>query len=108
MDFGATNKIEGENESEIEGDEEEVEEEGEVDPKVLISSLRRTRGIHKRKVTVHMKKLKSLHESETLTSSFCKTQIKAIENEIACIKKFDDKINEIMDSYDLCTCDEPY
>ena len=83
------------------------EEEG-VDPKTLITSLRRSRGIHKRKVTVYMKKLKELHENETLTSSFCKTQFKAIENEIDSIKKFDIRINNVMESHNLDIWEEPF
>ena len=80
---------------------EEVGEGEGVNPKTLITSLRRSRGIYKRKVTVYMKKLKELHENETLTSSFCKTQFKAIENEIDSIKKFDIKINNVMESHDF-------
>ena len=87
---------------------EEVGEGEGVDPKTLITSLRRSRGIHKRKVTVYMKKLKELHENETLTSSFCKTQFKAIENEIDSIKKFDIKINNVMESHDFDIWEKPY
>lgn len=64
------------------------------DPKI-ITSLWRSSGIHKCKVTSYTTKLKPLHEDETLTSLFCKTQFKAIENEISLVKKFD-KINDVM------------
>ena len=63
--------------------------EGDEDPKVLISSFRRKRGTHKRKITIHLKKLMELKNDDRLTS-FCKNQIKAVEEELSQIKKFDE------------------
>ena len=53
------------------------------DPKALISSFRRKRGTHKRKITIYLKKLMELKNDDRLTSSFCKNQIKAVEEKIS-------------------------
>ena len=47
------------------------------DPKALISSFRRKRGTHKRKITICLKKLMELKNDDRLTSSFCKNQNKS-------------------------------
>ena len=72
----------------------EVDEVNSLD---LISSLRRQRGVHKRKITVFLKKLGELESNNKLTSSFCKNQIKTIENEMSEVKKYDERINDIME-----------
>ena len=66
-----------------------------------LSLLRKSRGTHKRKVTIHLKKIKQLFSNETLTSSLYKLRLKDIEYEKECIRKYDDKINEVMDENDL-------
>ena len=82
--------------------------EGDEDPKVLISSFRRKRGTHKRKITIYLKKLMELKNDDRLTSSFCKNQIKAVEEELSQIKKFDEHINSLMETYALSIDDEHY
>ena len=85
----------------------QVPEEDE-DPKVLISSFRRKRGTHKRKITIYLKKLMQLKNDDRLTSSLCKNQIKAVEEELSQIKKFDEHINSLMETYALSIDDEHY
>ena len=82
--------------------------EGDEDPKVLISSFRRKRGTHKSKITIYLKKLMELKNDDRLTSSFCKNQIKAVEEELSQIKKFDEHINSLMETYALSVDDEHY
>ena len=83
-------------------------DEEKVIPKVLIGQIRRSRVIHKRKITLYLKKLKELHEQNSLTSSFCKNQIKEIELHKSEIMKLDEKINNILDSEKIDVCDESY
>ena len=82
--------------------------EGDEDPKVLISSFRRKRGTHKRKITIYLKKLMELKNDDRLTSSLCKNQMKAVEEELSQIKKFDEHINSLMETYALSVDDEQY
>ena len=89
-------------------EEEEEEEENSSDPYAEIVTLRRTRGTHKRKITSYFKKLKELHDKKTLTSSFCKTQIKEIDKEVTKIKKYDDEINKIMETNEIDLTNEGY
>ena len=89
-------------------EEEEEEEENSSDPYAEIVTLRRTRGTHKRKITSYFKKLKELHDKKTLTSSFCKTQIKEIDKEVIKIKKYDDEINKIMETNEIDLTNEGY
>ena len=60
--------------------------EGDEDPKLLISFFRRKRGTHKRKITIYLKKLMELKNDDRITSSFCKNQTKAVEEELAYLK----------------------
>ena len=53
----------------------------EVNPKELISSLHRMRGTHKRKITIYLKILMELKSDDKVTSSHCKNQIKAEDDE---------------------------
>ena len=85
----------------------QVPEEDE-DPKALISSLRRKRGTHKRNITIYLKKLMELKNDDRLTSSFCKNQIKAVEEILSKIKKFDEHIDSLMETYPLSVDDEHY
>ena len=82
--------------------------EGDEDPKVSISYFRRKRGTHKRKITIYLKKLIELKNDDRLTSSFCKNQIKAVEEELSQIKKFDEHMNSLMETYALSIDDEHY
>ena len=61
-----------------------------------IPKLRNRRGTHKRSITIILNKLKELHQSKTLTASFAKKQITAIDLEIGSIKQFDDLIIDSM------------
>ena len=63
------------------------DEDDEANSKDIISSLRRMRGTHKRKITIYLKKLAELKNSDQLTSSLCKNQIKVIEIEMSEVKK---------------------
>ena len=49
-----------------------------------------------------------LKNDDRLTSSFCKNQIKAVEEELSEIKKFDEHINSLMETYALSIDDEHY
>ena len=81
--------------------------EGDEDPKVLISSFRRKRGTHKHKIIIYLKKLMELKNDDKLTS-FCKNQIKAVEEQLSQIKKSNEHINSLMETYALSVDDEYY
>ena len=49
-----------------------------------------------------------LKNDDRLTSSFCKNQIKAVEEELSQIKKFDEHINSLMETYALSVDGEYY
>ena len=49
-----------------------------------------------------------LKNDDSLTSSFCKNQIKAVEEELSQIKKFDEHINSLMETYAFSIDDEHY
>ena len=49
-----------------------------------------------------------LKNDDRLTSSFCKNQINAVEEELSQIKKFDEHINSLMETYALSVDDEHY
>ena len=73
--------------------------EGDVQNK--LTSLRRSRATHKRKVKLHLKKIEELHTNNTLTSSLFKRSFKEIESEKEFIFKYDRDINSFMDDNDL-------
>ncbi|XP_068228118.1 uncharacterized protein [Palaemon carinicauda] len=79
-----------------------------VDPMNVISSLRRMRGIHKRKITIYLRKLTELHGDNRLTSSFCKSQITVIEKEIEQVKHFDEEINNVLETHEIMNSNEQY
>ena len=54
-----------------------------------IPRLKNRRDIHKRTITIILNKLKQLHQRNTLTASFAKKQITAIDLELESIKQFD-------------------
>ena len=73
----------------------------EADVKDKFTSLRRSRGTHRRKVTLHLQNLKQLSTNKTLTSSLLKLILKEIESEHVFIVNYDHDINSIMEVNDL-------
>ena len=82
-------------------------EEGQA-PKDLISTLRRRRGVHKRKVSLYLNKLRELKTSSQLTPTFCSDRLKIIDTEIEQISKFDEEINKVMEQCQLTKTDEEF
>ena len=74
--------------------------------KANLQRFRRSRAIHKRKTTIYLKNLESLHNSGELTPSFCKKQVKEIETELSEVKENNEIINKFMDQNNLDSLDE--
>ena len=88
--------------------DESSDEGDKIDPYEIISSYRRQRGTHKRKVTLYLKSLKESHDKKTLTASLCKVRIKEIDKEMKEISEWDHKINKIIEDYQVSVTDEAF
>ena len=76
--------------------------------KAIISPLRKSRGTHKRKITIYINKLKELYDHSTLTTSVCRISLNEIEDELDNIKKYDKDINEVLENLDIETIAEAF
>ena len=70
--------------------------------------MHRMRGTHKLKITIDLRKLMELKNDDRVTSSFCKNQITAVEDELSQIKRFDEYINSLMETHAISINDEHY
>lgn len=77
-------------------------------PQEIIKTLRRSRGIFKRKITLLLKQLKELTQTDSLTPSLSKSLTNKIELEMVQVRHYDDTINKVMDQTDLESKDETY
>ena len=68
-----------------------------ADPQEVITGLRKSRGINKRKVTLLLKLLAATAADEQLTSTLHKTFLSRVNGELQQIKLFDDRINLVME-----------
>ena len=77
------------------------DEEIKMDPFEEIKLYRRKRATFKRKVTLYFSDLEASHNKGKLTSSLCKARLKEIDRELTEIRSWDNKINELIEDYEI-------
>ena len=80
---------------------EEGDGEDKVDPLDELKLYIRKRATFKRKVTLYFNDLEDLHKKGKLTPSLCKARVKEIDRELSQIRDWDNKINELIEDYDI-------
>ena len=77
-------------------------------PLEIVKTLRRSRGIFRRKITLILNQLEDLKQKRSLTISLSENLKKEIQKEFACVKVFDERMNNIMVQNDLESGNENY
>ena len=79
-----------------------------ADPQEVISGLRKSRGIHKRKLTLLLKQVAAAAAEERLTSTLHKSFLSRVNDELQQVKIYDDRINSVIDQSKLLDSSEEF
>ena len=75
----------------------------ETDPFEVIKSNIRKRATHKRKITLYLKDLEESLKKQTLSHSLCKARMNEISRELEEVRKWDDRINDVIETWGIST-----